>query len=193
MTPTVVPETELTGRVKLTLAPATKISFHHYAACKVVTVEGGTVEVSSFGYEVAEGGKLLSEQTRQCAARVRLIDARGQTPTVAGMVFRGADQQVAQKYPPAPSFTLVGKGAERVAKIDVAEPGMADKPGRFRAVLDMRGRNASWPTGNSPLAPGGTYALRVLDASGAVLGQMQFVVGDVAKPPGQEFEILRLD
>ena len=90
--PAVHPMTEVTGQALLKLDAGAKVRFFHFGACKVVAVEGGSLELGPLGYRVTDGGKIFAEQPRRCPVRVRLASAGSGGQTTTGLLLmRGAD------------------------------------------------------------------------------------------------------
>ncbi|MBM3511929.1 MAG: hypothetical protein FJX61_17600 [Alphaproteobacteria bacterium] len=192
--PAVHPMTEVTGQALLKLDAGAKVRFFHFGACKVVAVEGGSLELGPLGYRVTDGGKILAEQPRRCPVRVRLASAGSGGQTTGGLLMMrsagGAPAADSREFPPQPSFVLVGQQAARAVAIEIAEASESG-PGPIRATLAIAAKRAAWPAGTPALAAGKPYALRLKAADGSDLAALPFTVG--AAQPGQEFDVLRLD
>jgi len=184
--PSVAPMTELAARAEFTLAPQARLRFFHFGTCTAVAVEGGSLEIGEAGYRTSAGGKVVAVEKRRCPARVSLAAAGAGGQTASGLVLRGEEKDVT--YPPEPGFVLAGRGALRIAKAEVIGEGGG---AATRVVLTLDGNRAVWPKGEAPLAPGGTYALRLLDAGGIELVRFAFKVG--AEAATQEFDLIYVD
>jgi hypothetical protein len=180
-TPDVAPFTELASRSTITLKPGSRMSFVHYATCRLVTVEGGRLDIDAERYSVV-GGRIAGVENTDCPREQKLASS-GRTVVSAVLMMRGV--AISPRLKAHPRIVLTGSIG---ASIGAAELRQED---RTLGAMTVRGRLASWPEASPPLKPG-SYVAHLTTADGARTVDFAFSVGEPSEP-ADAAAILRLD
>ena len=111
---------EVAPGTKIAIAPGARLSLLHYATCSIVTLTGGTVQVTEQGLEAAESN-IESRKPGPCP-RVHRISLGGPGPLGGGIVSRGMSD--ASQYADVASDGLVvitGARASNAVSADVLD------------------------------------------------------------------------
>jgi hypothetical protein len=111
---------EVAPGTKIAIAPGARLSLLHYATCSIVTLTGGTVQVTEQGLEAAESN-IESRKPGPCP-RVHKISLGGPGPLGGGIVSRGMSD--ASQYADVASDGLVvitGARASNAVSADVLD------------------------------------------------------------------------
>ena len=111
---------EVAPGTKIAIAPGARLSLLHYATCSIVTLTGGTVQVTEQGLEAAESN-IESRKPGPCP-RVHKISLRGPGPLGGGIVSRGTHDE--SQYADVASDGLVvitGARASNAVTADVLD------------------------------------------------------------------------
>jgi hypothetical protein len=144
---------EIPANTPMTLTPTTKLTFLHYARCKLVSITGGTVALSRADYKV--GGKIDSEKDGPCP-RVYALGSGGEGHSTGGIVSRGLGGP--PRWPVNPEFIFSGQRAGAVTAAAIFAEGKLDKP---VANLQLNGWRASEPADAPKMAADAHYVLRL--------------------------------
>jgi hypothetical protein len=148
--PPLSPMTEIPAGVSVRLRPDTKLTFLHYALCKLVTVTGGTLILSPANFR--QDGGASSEAEGPCP-RVYTLTDTGQGRTTSGIVTRGVPMP--PRWPASPEILFTGSRASTVTLAAILDAGQPPMP------LVVAGGRARPPNGAAPLSPNGHYTLRL--------------------------------
>ena len=182
--PAIARSQEIAPAATIALGAGATLRLYHYGACKVVTVAGGTLEITRFGYRVGGGGRITREVKRRCPKRVRLASTAGGRAT-AGVTLRNFGAPDVHVIGTTPAFILIAAAADRVARAELVAA-----TGGSPVALARTGRTLGWPPGSPPLGSDGFHQLRLLGADGAPIAQVRMRVGDKAP---DEPEFLRVE
>jgi hypothetical protein len=100
---------EVAPGTKIAIAPGARLSLLHYATCSIVTLTGGTVQVTEQGLEAAESN-IESRKPGPCP-RVHRISLAGPGPLGGGIVSRGLSHDESQYADVASDGLVVITGA----------------------------------------------------------------------------------
>jgi hypothetical protein len=100
---------EVAPGTKIAIAPGARLSLLHYATCSIVTLTGGTVQVTEQGLEAAESN-IESRKPGPCP-RVHRISLGGPGPLGGGIVSRGLSHDESQYADVASDGLVVITGA----------------------------------------------------------------------------------
>jgi hypothetical protein len=182
-TPDVAPFTELTPRSTIALDAGSRMSFVHYGTCRLVTVEGGRLYIDAQRYSLA-GGRIAGVEPTDCPREQKLASGGGDRIVSAVLVMRGTSGT--PRLRPYPRIVLTGAVG---ATFNAAE---LRREGRTLGAMTVRGRLASWPETNPPLAPGSGYVARLTRDSGSPAIDLEFSVAEPGTP-SDAAAILRLE
>jgi hypothetical protein len=175
-TPDLPVRAEIPADTTIKLGPAVELTFLHYRKCRLITVAGGTLELSARDFTT--DGKVESDKPGPCPRIYQLAGSAG------GWVAR----DLPPRLPVNPEIIFAGRRADRIAEAAVYMPGHQDRP-LFR--FDLADRRATEPAAATPLTVDGRYVLRMEmnDQSGAIEH------GFVAVEPGTSgsLVVLRID
>jgi hypothetical protein len=143
---------EIPADTLVQLQPNTKLTFLHYARCKLVTVIGGTVTLTRTDYK--EDGKVLSEADGPCPQVYALPDS-SQGRSTAGIISRGLPTPL--RWPVNPEIIFAGARANTVTAAAILTDEQPNQP----LQLVLTGARAKAPQGAPSLQPGGHYTLRI--------------------------------
>src|ERR1700730_7331556 len=113
-TPDLPVRTEIPADTAIKLGPAVELTFLHYRKCKLVTVAGGTLELSARDF--ATDGKVEKEVPGPCPRVYQLAGSAG------GWVAR----DLPPRLPVNPEIIFPGKRADRIAEAAVYAPGQRE-------------------------------------------------------------------
>jgi hypothetical protein len=145
---------ELPANASFQLPPDARVTFLHYARCKLVTVTGGTLTVTRADYK--ENGGSATEADGPCPRVYALSDSAGEGHSAGGLVARGVTMP--PRWPTSPDIILTGAGANGVAAAAILADG---QPAPAPVQLSVAGSRAREPRGTPPLQPNGRYTLRL--------------------------------
>jgi hypothetical protein len=154
-TPSLSEMAEIPANTPFQLESDTKLTFLHYASCKLVTVIGGTLALTRGDYK--EDGKVESVTDGPCPHVYSLPDNDDGHGT-GGTIFRGS--ATAPHWPTTPQIVFVGTRADAVASAEI----LVDASSRSNQPpvrLLLGGMRAKEPPGTTPLQPNGHYTLRL--------------------------------
>lgn len=152
-TPPLAAMAEIPAGSPLRLAAGTELTFLHYAKCKLVTVNGGSLTLSRADFTA--DGKVVGDKDGPCP---RVHQLAGTTPgtTSGGLVMRGVASM--PRWPLNREFVLAGTGTDKLKTAAVYAEGRLDAP---LAQLAVFGHEARFPANAAPLAANGRYVLRL--------------------------------
>ena len=145
-TPDLPVRTEIPTDTAITLGPAVELTFLHYRKCKLVTVAGGTLELSARDFTT--DGKVEKEVPGPCPHVYELAGSAG------GWVARDLPPRV----PVNAEIIFAGRRADRIAEAAVYLADQRDRP-LFR--YDLVDRRATEPAAEPPLTADRRYVLRM--------------------------------
>jgi hypothetical protein len=154
ITPSIAAMSEIPSGSPLRLAPGAELTFLHYARCKMVTVNGGTVTVTRT--DVVTDGKTVAEQDAPCP-RVHQLGANAAGTVAGGLVMRGLSSP--PRWPLNREIALAGNGTDRLKGAAIYAEGHLDAP---LMRLDVSGHQARLPADSAPLAVNERYVLRLM-------------------------------
>src|SRR5207237_5815391 len=128
------------------LGPAVELTFLHYRKCKLVTVVGGTLELSARDFTT--DGKIESEMPGPCPRVYQMAGSAG------GWVSR----DLPPRLPVNPEIIFTGQRADSIAEAAVYALDQRDRP-LFR--FELADRHATQPAGAKPLTAEERYVLRM--------------------------------
>ena len=146
--------TEIPADASFQLKPGVKLTFLHYARCKLVTVTGGTLTVTRAGY--TDAGGTATETDGPCPRVYSLPVGGGEGHGAGGLISRGV--AMPPRWPTRPDIILTGARANGVAAAAILADG---QPARAPVSLNVADRRVRAPQGASPLQPNGRYTLRL--------------------------------
>jgi hypothetical protein len=144
-TPDLPLRAEIPSNTVIRLGQEVELTFLHYGKCKLVTVVGGTLELSKRGFTT--DGKVESEAAGPCPRVYQLQGSAG------GWVSR----DLPSRLPVDAEVIFAGKRADRVIEAAVYTKDQSDHP-LFR--FDLANRRATEPTAGA-LSADRSYVLRV--------------------------------
>jgi hypothetical protein len=145
-TPHLPVRTEIPADTAIKLGPAVELTFLHYRKCKIVTVAGGTVELSTRDFST--DGRVESEKPGPCPRVYQMAGSAG------GWVSR----DLPPRLPVNPEIIFTGQRADRIAEAAVYAADRRDRP-LFR--FDLADRRATEPAAAAPLKAEGRYVLQM--------------------------------
>ena len=154
-TPPIAAMSEIPAGTPLQLAPGAELTFLHYAHCKLVTVNGGTLSLTRSDY--ATDGRIVAEKDGPCP-RVHQLSG-GSSATAGGLVMRGAGS--APRWPLDREIVLTGFETDRLTAAAIYAEDRLDTP---LVQLDVAGHQAKFPTTAAPLPANQRYVLRLTTA-----------------------------
>jgi hypothetical protein len=175
-TPDLPIRTEIPADTAIRLGPAVELTFLHYRKCKLVTVTGGTLELSERDFTT--DGKLEKEMPGPCARVYQLAGSAG------GWVAR----DLPPRLPVNPEIIFAGRRANRIAEVAVYVPDQRDRP-LFR--FDLVDHRATEPAAAAPLTAEQRYILRMKMSDQPDPIEHGFVA--VAPGTGGSLVVLRID
>jgi hypothetical protein len=184
--PGLTPYQEVPVDTQLTLTGNAKLVFIHYFTCRMVTVVGGTLALSTKTYTVTDGTK-EAETRVPCPRQVALVQAEGVS---AGAMVRSGTGDSALRLSTQPAFVLVGPRADDFAAVRVAS-----QDGTVTVEAPMEERRWQWPAGVTPLVADTAYALTLLPSRAGVAPiTLSFMVASPAgPPPGHALSLIRVE
>ena len=138
--------TEIPSDTAIKLGPAVEVTFLHYRKCKLVTVVGGTLEVSARDFTT--DGKVESEKPGPCPRIYQMAGSAG------GWVAR----DLPPRLPVSPEIIFTGQRADKIAEAAVYEQDQRD---RLLFRFDLADRRATEPAAAAPLTAERRYVLRI--------------------------------
>jgi hypothetical protein len=154
-TPPLSDMTEIPANIPFQLNSDTRLTFLHYASCKLVTVMGGTLALTRSDYK--EDGKVENETDGPCPRVYSLPDTDG-GHGAGGTIFRGA--AMAPRWPANPQIVFTGARAHAIAAAEILADA-ASTTSQSPVPLSLSGMRAKQPSGATPLQPNGHYTLRL--------------------------------
>jgi len=175
-TPDLPIRAEIPADTAIQLGPAVELTFLHYRKCKLVTVVGGTLELSAGDFTT--DGKVETELPGPCARVYQLAGSAG------GWVARDLPPRI----PVNPEIIFAGQRADRIAEAAVYAQDQRERP-LFR--FDLVDRRATEPAAAAPLTAEHRYVLRIRMSDQADPIEHGFVA--VAPGTGGSLVVLRID
>jgi hypothetical protein len=175
-TPNLPVRTEIPADTAISLGPAVELTFLHYRKCKLVTVAGGTLELSERDFTT--DGKVEKEVPGPCPRVYQLAGSAG------GWVAR----DLPPRLPVNPEIIFAGSRADRIAEAAVYVQDQRDRP-LFR--FDLVDRRATEPAAAAPLTADQRYVLRMRMSDQPDPIEHGFVA--VAPGTGGSLVVLRID
>ena len=169
--------TEIPADTAIRLGPAVELTFLHYGKCKLVTVVGGTLELSARDFTT--DGKVEREVPGPCARVYQIAGSAGV------LVPRG---ELPSRLPVNAEIIFAGSRADRIAEAAVYVQDQRDRP-LFR--FDLVDRRATEPAAAAPLTAEQRYVLRMRMSDQPDPIEHSFVV--VAPGTGGSLVVLRID
>jgi hypothetical protein len=164
--PPVTAMAELPTGAPLQLAPGAELTFLHYAKCKLITVAGGTLNVTPTDFTT--DGKVVSENSGPCP-RIHQLHANAAGRVAGGLVARGVEPT--PSWPLNPELILVGQGTDKIRAATITAAEQPDAPLR----LDVAAHRARFPANAPPLAPNKRYVLRLILSNRPDAVDIQFI------------------
>ncbi len=156
-TPPIAMMSEIPAGIPLQLAPGAELTFLHYARCKLVTVNGGTLTVTRSDF--VTDGRIVAEKDGPCP-RVHQLSSAG--TTAGGLVMRGVG--TAPRWPLDREIVLAGIGT---GQLQAAAIYAEDRPDTPLVQLEITGHQARFPASAAPLPVNQRYLLRLTAADRA--------------------------
>ena len=175
-TPDLPIRAEIPADTAIQLGPAVELTFLHYRKCKLVTVVGGTLELSAGDFTT--DGKVETELPGPCPRVYQLAGSAG------GWVARDLPPRI----PVNPEIIFAGQRADRIAEAAVYAQDQRERP-LFR--FDLVDRRATEPAAAAPLTAEHRYVLRIRMSDQADPIEHGFVA--VAPGTGGSLVVLRID
>jgi hypothetical protein len=175
-TPDLPVRAEIPADTPIRLGPAVELTFLHYRKCKLVTVTGGTLELSDRDFTT--DGKVEKEMPGPCPRVYQLAGSAG------GWVAR----DLPPRLPVNPEIIFTGRRADRIAEAAVYVPDQRDRP-LFR--FDLVDRRATEPAAATPLTAEQRYVLKMRMNDQPDLIEHSFVA--VAPGTGGSLVVFRVD
>ena len=175
-TPDLPIRAEIPADTAIQLGPAVELTFLHYRKCKLVTVVGGTLELSAGDFTT--DGRVETELPGPCARVYQLAGSAG------GWVARDLPPRI----PVNPEIIFAGQRADRIAEAAVYAQDQRERP-LFR--FDLVDRRATEPAAAAPLTAEHRYVLRIRMSDQADPIEHGFVA--VAPGTGGSLVVLRID
>ena len=110
---------EVAPGTKIAIAPGARLSLLHYATCSIVTLTGGTVQVTEQGLEAAESN-IESRKPGPCP-RVHRIALGGPGPLGGGIVSRGINESQYADVASDGLVVITGARASNAVTADVLD------------------------------------------------------------------------
>jgi hypothetical protein len=145
-TPELPVRTEIPVDTAIKLGPAVELTFLHYRKCRLVTVAGGTLELSDRDFTT--DGTVEKEVPGPCPRVYQLAGSAG------GWVAR----DLPARLPVNPEIIFAGRRADRIAEAAVYVQDQRERP-LFR--FDLVDRRATEPAAAAPLTVEQRYVLRM--------------------------------
>ena len=168
--------TEIPADTEIKLGPGVELTFLHYRKCKLVTVAGGTLELSARDFTT--DGKVESEKPGPCPRVYQLAGSAG------GWVAR----DLPPRLPVNPEIIFAGRRADRIAEAAVYAPDQRERP-LFR--FDLVDRRATEPAAAEMLTAEHRYVLSMKMSDQPNPIEHGFVA--VAPGTGGSLVVLRID
>jgi len=175
-TPDLPIRAEIPADTAIQLGPAVELTFLHYRKCKLVTVVGGTLELSAGDFTT--DGKVERELPGPCPRVYQLAGSAG------GWVARDLPPRI----PVNPEIIFAGQRADRITEAAVYAQDQRERP-VFR--FDLVDRRATEPAAAAPLTAEHRYVLRIRMSDQADPIEHGFVA--VAPGTGGSLVVLRID
>ncbi|HXO91686.1 MAG TPA: hypothetical protein VN849_12945 [Stellaceae bacterium] len=175
-TPDLPIRTEIPADTEIKLGPGVELTFLHYRKCKLVTVAGGTLELSARDFTT--DGKVESEKPGPCPRVYQLAGSAG------GWVAR----DLPPRLPVNPEIIFAGRRADRIAEAAVYAPDQRERP-LFR--FDLVDRRATEPAAAEMLTAEHRYVLSMKMSDQPNPIEHGFVA--VAPGTGGSLVVLRID
>jgi hypothetical protein len=175
-TPDLLVRTEIPTDTAIKLGPAVELTFLHYRKCKLVTVAGGTLELSDRDFTT--DGKVESEKPGPCPRVYQLAGSAG------GWVAR----DLPPRLPVNPEIIFAGRRADQIAEAAVYAQDQSERP-LFR--FDLVDRRATEPAAAEPLTAEHRYVLSMKMSDQPDPIEHGFVA--VAPGTGGSLVVLRID
>jgi hypothetical protein len=137
--------TEIPAHTAIKLGSDAQLTFLHYGKCKLITVAGGTLQLSKRDFTT--DGKVENEAPGPCP---RIYQIKGDA---GGWVSR----DLPPRLPVDAEIIFTGRRADKVVEASIYAEDRADKP-LFR--LELANRRATEPP-DAELTPDKTYVLKV--------------------------------
>ena len=145
-TPDLPVRTEIPADTAIKLGAAVELTFLHYRKCKLVTVVGGTLELSARDFTT--DGKVEKEVPGPCPRVYQLAGSAG------GWVAR----DLPPRLPVNPEIIFAGQRAGRIIEAAVYAQDQRERP-LFR--FDLVDRRATEPAAATPLTAEHRYVLKM--------------------------------
>jgi hypothetical protein len=171
--PPLAPFTELPLGKPFKLDTNTMISVVHYDSCRVVTIVGGEITLTTLGVD-SQGGIIKDSQVRTCP-KEHLMTQGAAAATSGGMLMRSTDDSLELTTKPNVVFTGALSG-------DVQEADIL-RDDRVVAKLKPSDHGITWPSSQAPLAMGTDYTLRL-----QVAGAPKPITQDFSTVPDSEVD-----
>ena len=175
-TPDLPIRAEIPADTAIQLGPAVELTFLHYRKCKLVTVVGGTLELSAGDFTT--DGKVERELPGPCPRVYQLAGSAG------GWVSRDLPPRI----PVNPEIIFAGQRADRITEAAVYAQDQRERP-LFR--FDLVDRRATEPAAAAPLTAEHRYVLRMKMSDQADHIEHGFVA--VTPGTGGSLVVLRID
>jgi hypothetical protein len=175
-TPDLPVRTEIPADTAIKLGPEVELTFLHYRKCQLVTVAGGTLELSARDFTT--DGKVESEKPGPCPRVYQLAGSAG------GWVAR----DLPPRLPVNPEIIFAGRRADRIAEAAVYVQDQRERP-LFR--FDLVDRRATEPATAAPLTAEHRYVLSMKMSDQPDPIEHGFVA--VAPGTGGSLVVLRID
>jgi hypothetical protein len=175
-TPDLPVRTEIPAGTAIRLGPGVELTFLHYRKCKLVTVIGGTLELSDRDFTT--DGNVENEKPGPCPRVYQLAGSAG------GWVAR----DLPPRLPVNPEIIFAGRRADRIAEAAVYVRDQRERP-LFR--FDLVDRRATEPAAAAPLTAEHRYVLRMRMSDQRDPIEHDFVA--VAPGTGGSLVVLRID
>jgi hypothetical protein len=175
-TPELPVRTEIPADTVIGLGPTAELTFLHYRKCQLVTVTGGTLELSDRDFTT--DGKVEKEVPGPCPRVYQLVGSAG------GWVAR----DLPPRLPVNPEIIFAGRRADRIAEAAVYVQDQRDRP-LFR--FELVDRRATEPAAAAPLTAEQRYVLRMRMSDQPDPIEHSFVA--VAPGTGGSLVVLRID
>ncbi len=182
--PSLSPMTEIPADQPLTLGAGAKLTFLHYALCRLITVTGGTVTLQRNQFHT--DGRIEGDEAGPCPRVYVPEEAAPAGRTTGGLLLRGGEAP--PRWPVDPEFLFTGPRGRLVmaAEIDAEDP-----PDAPVLRLAVRAQRATLPVDALPLLPGRRYVLKLSLRDQPKPIEVTFI----GTPPGEtgSLIVLRLD
>jgi hypothetical protein len=168
--PPLSPMTEIPADKPIKLDATAELTFLDYARCKLVTVVGGTLNLTATDYST--DGRIKSEEDGPCPQAYSIAPSKAGTgaATTAGLIMRSAAGP--PRWPVNAQFLLTGQHAERFHTATVSTE---DRPDSLSVSFTIVGGKAVAAPGTLPLLANRRYRLRLISADPAPPIDLVFV------------------